>query len=213
MFITFEGIDGSGKTSLVKKMSMYCTATEQSFYQMDTFIGASCDLIECILNHSEAGFLSPMAEAFFFLGLQSQRQGPIRYPTQHTFMDRYTDSTLAYQGYGRGLDIDWLKGLCGVISEGSVPDLTFLLDIEPTLAMQRKPQPIPAFENMWDVVDLINRHETYLRFYTTVREGYLEIAKQNPERIFVIDASLPKEQVYKIAQTEFEKRNHQSKKQ
>jgi dTMP kinase len=99
--------------------------------------------------------------------------------------DRFTDSTLAYQGYGRGLDLEMIRAVNGYATGGLAPDLTVLLDVPPEVGLARK-----AGEAG---VDSIGR-ET-LEFHRRVREGYHALAAQEPERWLVLDGTLPPERI------------------
>ena len=96
-------------------------------------------------------------------------------------LDRFFDSTTAYQGYGRGIDLSLLQSIIDISTCGTVPDITFYLDIEPEEALHRK------FEH-----ELLDRMErSGLEFYQHVRRGYLEMISRNKERFVCIDALLP----------------------
>jgi dTMP kinase len=104
--------------------------------------------------------------------------------------DRYTDSTLAYQGGGRGIDQDWLRTLNRLATQELVPDLTLLLDIEPVLGRSRRLQRQSAKKLAIDRLEAESE-----AFYYRVREAYLNLAKQEPRRIRIIDAGKPLAQV------------------
>jgi len=99
--------------------------------------------------------------------------------------DRYGDSTLAYQGYGHGNDLDTIRQMLAFATGGLVPDLTVLLDVDPAIGLRRK-------KNIGEW----NRLDAYeLAFHQRVRSGYLELARQEPRRWVVLDASQPREMV------------------
>jgi dTMP kinase len=103
--------------------------------------------------------------------------------------DRYTDSTLAYQGFGRGLSLDHVRAVSHIATGGLPPHFTILLDVPPETGLARK--------NHERISDSIGRES--LEFHQRVRAGFLELAQREPQRIVVVDASLPREQVTKAA--------------
>ena len=101
--------------------------------------------------------------------------------------DRYADSTTAYQGFGRGLNLEQVKSVNQLATQGIWPDLTVLLDLDPRVGLARR--------KGLDAPDQRKFEEESLSFHSRVREGYLVLAKQEPDRWFVVDATLPQEEV------------------
>jgi dTMP kinase len=125
-------------------------------------------------------------EAFLFLADRAEHVAKVIKPAlergEIVLCDRFTDSTIAYQGFGLGLPLEWLTQLNSIATNGLVPDLTLLLDIDPEMGLKRS-QRETVFERR------------SLDFHQRVRWGYLWIAKQEPHRVKVIDASQPLESV------------------
>lgn len=190
MFVTFEGIDGSGKTSLLQALAermgkdRLCLTREPG----DSDLGKS--LRKIVLDEKTKG-LDARAELFLFLADRAQHVAEVIRPALErgkiVFCDRYTDSTLAYQGDARGLGQDRLIGLNTLASYGLEPDLTFLLDLPVDVARSRMQQRKGAHcqEGRFDGYDA--------SFHETVRAGFLALAKRYSARFCVLDAthSLP----------------------
>ena len=198
LLVSFEGIDGAGKTTLIK-------ALEKSFPDQEILVlrepgGArlSEKIRELLLDTANRDMLE-RTEAFLYASARSQVVGECLRPALQAgkivFLDRYIDSTIAYQGYGRGLDISFLTSLNDLASDQLMPDITFLLDLEPQVAQRRQGEKIA------------DRLESEGREFTIrVRNGYLEIARQNPERIVVLDGKCPVEKLSALAAKEIIRR-------
>lgn len=180
-FITFEGTDGCGKTTQLNKIKDFLT---QSGFEVvvtrepgDLNIGTK---IRDILLHHE-GFLSDRSEMFLFLADRSQHVDALVEPAINegkiVLCDRYIDSTIAYQGYGRGQDIELLKKLNSIAINGIEPDLTLLFDVSAETAQNRVGNEKDRMESAG------------MLFHKKVREGYLQLQKENPERIKIVDAN------------------------
>ncbi len=184
MFITFEGPEGSGKTSQIPSLAEFLR--EQGFRIFTTrepggtVIG---EQIRNVLTNLENTSMSPRTEIMLFLAARAQlveqcirpqlEQGGI------VISDRYADATLAYQGYGHGTDLDTLRGLLDFATGKLYPDLTILLDLSPEQGLQRK-----RSGGEW------NRLDAYeIAFHQRVWQGYHELARLEPQRWVVIDAS------------------------
>jgi len=187
-FITFEGADGSGKTTQIKMLEDYLTNQKKDFILTrdpgGTRLGSK--LREILLNYD--GKISPFCELFLYLADRAQHVDEVIMPAlnngQIVLCDRYIDSTLAYQGYARGLNIDEITNLNNLVTHSLIPDLTLLFDIETNCAMQR-------------LVGQKDRLESEAKhFHEKVRMGYLDLAKKESQRIKVIDASKSIEEVH-----------------
>ncbi|MGM9993861.1 MAG: dTMP kinase [Candidatus Avigastranaerophilus sp.] len=181
LFITFEGADGSGKTTQLNKIKDLLV--EQGFDVVVTREPGSLDIgqkIRNILLHQE-GFVSDRCEMFLFLADRSQHVDELIKPAVEqgkiVLCDRHTDSTVAYQGYGRGQDIELLKRLNKIAVDGIVPDLTLLFDVSTQTAQDRVGSEKDRMESAG------------AKFHSRVRNGYLELQKENPDRIKIIDAN------------------------
>jgi len=188
LFITFEGADGCGKTTQLKLLKEYL---EQKGY--DVLVtrepgakGLGEKLRDILLNYD--GVVSSRCESFLFLADRAQHIDTIVKPALNQgkiiLCDRHTDSTVAYQGYGRGLDIEQINSLNNVATDGLKSDLTFVFDVDIETSMTR-------------VGGEKDRMESSGRdFFNRVRNGYLEIAKSEPDRVKIIDAKLPIDKVF-----------------
>ncbi len=189
LFITFEGVDGCGKTTQINLLSEYLK--ERGYEVLLTrepgSKGLGEKLREILLNYD--GEVSDRCESFLFLADRAQHIDIIVNPAVNTgkivLCDRHTDSTVAYQGYGRGLNIDTINHLNSLATNGKKPDLTFIFDIDTKTSMQRVGKNQDRMESAG------------IEFQTRVRNGYLEIAKQEPERVKVIDSTKSIEEIHK----------------
>ncbi len=189
LFITFEGADGCGKTTQLKLIARYL---EENGYEVvltrePGAKGLGEKVREILLNYD--GEVSDRCESFLFLADRAQHIDMIVNPAVNSgkivLCDRHTDSSVAYQGYGRGLDVQRIKMLNELAVNGRKPDLTLVFDIDVETSMQR-------------VGDEKDRMESAGKeFFNRVREGYLEIAKQEPQRVKVLDAKKSIEDIHK----------------
>lgn len=180
--ISLEGIDGSGKSTL---MEMLCLRLNNSFNLLSLREPGGTNISEKIrelLLDSRNGGMVSKTEALLYDAARSQLVEEIIVPALNegkiVLIDRYIDSTIAYQGYGRGLDISFLEIVNQFCTGGLKPDLTLLLDIDPAEGHKRKKKDIP---------DRLEKEG--ISFQYRVREGYLEIAGKEPERVKILDAS------------------------
>ena len=191
MFITLEGIEGSGKTTQAKHMVNFlqdkgidCVLTREPG---GTRIGKK---IRSILLDPVSKDMSPLTELLLYNADRAQHVselvGPSLAAGKTVICDRYFDATWVYQGFTRGIDIELVSRLHQLIFDGLKPDITILLDLLPQLGLSRAWKQI---EN-GDRVEAETRFEAEaLTFHKNVRLGYLELARQEPERFRVIDAS------------------------
>ncbi|MEN3046259.1 MAG: dTMP kinase [Candidatus Hydrothermales bacterium] len=188
-FITVEGIEGSGKTTLAK--SLFNELKNKGFPVILTWEPGGTEIgekIRKVLLYSKD--LSSWTELLLFLAsrkehvekkiLPALREGKI------VISDRFDDSTIAYQCFGRGLNLRIVKRINKIVTLGLKPNLTFLLDLEPELSLKRLKRK-----------DRIERED--LDFHKRVRQGYLAIAGRAKKRVVVIDGSLNKKKILEIA--------------
>ena len=200
LFITFEGCEGSGKSTHSEKV--YQTLIKNGYPVLLTHepggTKVSDRIRELLLNRNEDGNfnnLVPNAELMLYLASRAQHVEELIMPAikagKIVLCDRFFDATMAYQGYGRSLDTSFLKEVNAFITHGVSPDMTILLDIEPEAGIERskKIKKPAASEGQLDRME-----SQSIKFHNTVRQGYLEIAKMETERIFVYDANQPLEQ-------------------
>lgn len=188
LFITFEGADGSGKTTQLNKIAEFLK--EKGYDIVTTREPGSLEIgkkIRDILLHHD-GIVSDNCEMFLFLADRAQHVDTLIKPSidagKIVLCDRHTDSTIAYQGYGRGNDIEKLKKLNKVATSGLTPDLTIVFDVDTETAQTRVGNEKDRMESAG------------IEFHKKVREGYLELAKQNPNRIKVVNANNSIDNVY-----------------
>lgn len=195
LFITFEGPEGSGKTTQIELLSGYL---EEKGYPAlatrepgGTSIG---DQIRTILLDPRNTAMLPAGEALLFSAARAQIVNQVIRPHlaqgDIVLCDRYADSTLAYQGYGHGLDLEMLRVITALATRGLKPDLTVYLDINVEEGLRRKLAAHEAEQAEWNRLD---RQET--AFHHRVREGYLQMAAREPDRWLVIDATQPVEAI------------------
>jgi len=191
MFITFEGPDGSGKTQQIHLLADYLMAKGHPvFFSREpggTDIG---DQIRNILMDLKNTRMNPRTETLLFCASRAQIVEEVIKPKLEegyiVILDRYADSTLAYQGYGHGNDLQTLRLLLDFATAGLKPDLTILLDLDPQLGLKRRKKG----GGEW------NRMDAYqLALHKRVRAGYLEMASQDPQRWRIISADQPIEVV------------------
>lgn len=189
LFITFEGGDGCGKTTQINLLDKYLQ--DKGFKTLVTrepgAKGLGVKLREILLNYD--GEVSPTCESFLFLADRAQHVDCIIKPALKNgvivLCDRHTDSTVAYQGYGRGLDLEQIHKLNNIATSSLKPDLTVVLDVDVETSMQRVGKEKDRMESAG------------VEFFERVRNGFLEIAKQEPERVKVINSSDSIENIHK----------------
>ena len=190
MFITLEGPEGSGKSSQLPDLAEFLRGQGWDVLTTrepgGTPIG---DQIRQILMRLDNQELHPRTEILLFLASRAQLVEQVIKPALRegklVLSDRFGDSTLAYQGYGHGIDLATLRAMLAFATDNLKPDLTLLLDVDVEIGLQRKRK-----EDEW------NRLDAYeLAFHQRVREGYHELCRQEPKRWRVIDAMQPKEAV------------------
>jgi dTMP kinase len=190
MFITLEGPEGSGKTSQLAQFAEFLQ--EQGYEVVTTREPGGTSIgnqIRQVLVSMENKNLHPRTEILLFLSARAQLVEELIKPSladgKIVVCDRYGDSTLAYQGYGHGLPLAALREMLRFATDGLVPDLTLYLDIEVEKGLLRKKK-----GQEW------NRLDAYeVEFHRRVRNGYLALAAEEPQRWCVIDASQPKQAV------------------
>lgn len=196
-FITFEGVDGCGKTTQLKLLDNYLK--EKKYNTVLTLEPGGCDLgkkLREILLHYD-GYVDDTCELFLYLADRAQHTNTVVLENINkgniVLCDRFIDSTVAYQGYGRGLDIDKLNFLNNVATCSLLPNITFLFDIDIETAQTR----------VGKVKDRLEKES--LDFHKKVRDGYLDLAKKYSQRIKVIDSTKSIEEVFIEVKKEIDK--------
>ena len=197
MFITLEGIEGCGKTTQINRLRTFfenrgqaCVVTREPG---GTAIGN--DIRSILLNPSNKD-LVPRAELLLYMADRAQHIESVLKPAlaknKVVLCDRYFDATVVYQGYARGLGSDFICELHRLLLEDFKPDITLLLDLAPKIGLARA----------WKELNNGTRsgtesrfEEETLNFHEKVRSGYLELARQEPERFRIIDAAADEKQV------------------
>jgi dTMP kinase len=188
MFITLEGPEGSGKTSVMKEVIR--RLVEEGYPIQETREPGGTPIAEqirdVILDRKNIK-LDPRAEALLYAASRRQNLVEKIWPAikkgDIVICDRYIDSSLAYQGGARGIGIEEVLAINLFATEGSLPQLTLLFDIEPEIGLKRIANNHQREINRLDL--------ERLDFHRTVRKTYLDLAKRFPERIVIIDASQP----------------------
>ena len=199
MFISFEGIEGSGKTTnldnavrFLRDKGLDCVVTREPG---GTRIGKKIRAI--LLDPSSKG-IDPITELLLYTADRSQHINEVISPLlsagKTVVCDRYYDATVVYQGYARGLDTALILQLHRLLFDNLKPDLTLLLDLPPEVGLSRAWQQIDEGDR--NRVEIRFEEET-LSFHEKVRDGYLEMARLEPERYRIIDASKEPDQVRK----------------
>lgn len=189
LFITFEGPDGCGKTTQMKLLAEYFEkkGKEVVLTREPGGKGLGEKVREILLNYD--GEVSDRCESFLFLADRAQNIDIIVNPAvkegKLVLCDRHIDSTVAYQGYGRGLNIDRINMLNNLATNGKKPDLTLVFDVDVETSMKRVGKEKDRMESAG------------IDFHNRVRKGYLELAKQEPKRIKVLDATKSIEEIHK----------------
>jgi dTMP kinase len=199
MFITFEGIEGCGKTTQIKRIRAHfkrqgrdCIATREPG---GTKIGKK---IRSLLLDPATKAISPMVELLLYLADRAQHIEELVKPAlsagKMVLCDRFCDATVVYQGYARGIDIALIQQLHDIILKGFKPDITILLDLPPEIGLSRA----------WEQINRGGRksaesrfEKENLAFHEKVRTGYLELARREPERFRIIDAGRDEDGVTK----------------
>ena len=187
-FITFEGADGCGKTTQIQLIKEYLD--KKNIENILTREPGGSDLgvhLRKILLHYENP-ISNIAENYLYLADRAQhieyKINPALESGKIVLCDRHTDSTIAYQGYGREQNIDEIKHLNSIATAGVIPDLTIVFDIDTEIAQKR-------LQGEKDRLEAEG-----IEFHKKLRHGYLEIAKNDPKRVKVIDANKSIERVF-----------------
>ncbi len=189
MLITFEGGDGAGKSTQLVHVRLWLE--QQGFQVLQTREPGGSPLgqeIRALLLHTTTP-VSPWAELLLFAADRAQHVSQVLKPAleqgQIVLCDRYTDSTLAYQGWGRGLDVVQIQRINDLATGGIVPDVTLWLDVPPAIGRSRTAQ--RALDRMED---------THTAFHERVYRGFEQLYKDHPGRIVHINGSLDQEIVF-----------------
>jgi len=200
VFVTFEGIEGCGKTTQARLLfeELLDRGFEVILTREPGGTPTAEEIRNLLLTEREENF-PPLAEVFLYEAARAFHVENLIKPALSrgsiVICDRFTDSTLAYQGFGRGISVEFLKNLNEKATGGLKPNLTFLLDVPVKEAFKRlKGKELDRLES------------ENLSFHERVREGFLTIAKEEPERIVVIDGTMNVESIFSLVLSELFRR-------
>ncbi len=188
MFITFEGVEGSGKTTQIKLLKEKLEIEGyEVFLTREPGGTIISEKIRKILLDPENNEMASLTELLLYYASRAQHlyEKIVKAKNEGKIVlcDRFSDSTLAYQGYGRGLDKEIIKQLTKMVEQGNKPDLTILIDIDPEIGLVRAKK---VSENK--IGDRLEQEK--MEFHKKVWNGYKEIAKVNQKRIVTIDGNI-----------------------
>ena len=189
--ITFEGIDGSGKSTQIQLLEEEFAKLGISYKTFREPGGTKLsEKIRTILLDKENIELYSNAESLLFAAARAQLTAEQIKPAitkgEFVICDRFTDSTIAYQGYGRGLNINSLELINTIATDGLIPDITFILDIDPQKAIERL-----------KTVNPDRMEAAGIDFFKKIRQGYCQIREQNQSRCIVINGEKPQKDISK----------------
>jgi len=192
LFITFEGGEGCGKSVQAKMLyDRLCQSNIPTILTYEPGGTPLGDEISRWLKWQEESVITPLTELLLFNASRSQLVEDVIIPNLEkgrvVICDRFADSTTVYQGYGRGLDLTMTRAVNSTATQGLIPNLTILLDLPPEEGFARKKS---------DEYDRFEREE--ITFHEKIRQGYLELATEEPQRWLVIDATQSKEEIANI---------------
>jgi len=201
LFITFEGVEGSGKTTQIRRLKRYltqkgipCKVTREPG---GSPIGEKIRKILLNPDHRE---MVPLSELLLYEAARSQHVkeviGPFFKKGRVILCDRFSDATIAYQGYGRGVDLRLIKKLNRLSTQGIKPDVTFLLDCPSGVGLKRALLRNRSLRG--EKEDRFEREK--IQFHHRVRRGYLSMAKKEPHRVKVIDTRQGEKRVFQKIQ-------------
>jgi len=190
LFITIEGPEGAGKTTQARLLYEHLRSRYPAVYTREpggTVIGERIRALLLDVSHTR---MSPLTEMLLFAASRAQFVaevvGPALREGRLLLSERYVDASIAYQGFGRGLDVGQVRRVNEGATRGVMPDLTILLDIDPALGLQRARQ-TAGKEGRPGHCDRLEQES--LSFHVRVRAGFLAIAHEEPDRIRVVDGS------------------------
>lgn len=194
-FITFEGPEGGGKSTHAKELAAALRAEGKTVLETREPGGTRlAELIRGLVREEREDPPVTRAEVLLFLASRAQVVANVIRPAlargEWVVCDRFSDSTFAYQGYGRGIDVALLKDLNEFATEGLTPDLTILLDVPPEVSRVRLAERQSATATSADRIESAGE-----LFHRRLRDGFLELARREPGRFVVIDSSGPRESV------------------
>ena len=181
VLITVEGVEGSGKSTQCTRLAQHLGGHGLEVVRTSEPDGTPLGLRVRGLFEADGPTPTPLTQTFLFMAARQEHVTGVIAPALArgavVISDRYADATVAYQGYGQGMDVQTIRELNMLATGGVVPDLTLVLDLDPVVGMRRiRGRALDTFEKM-DTA-----------FHRRVREGYLEIARADKNRVVVLDA-------------------------
>jgi len=206
MFVTFEGSEGSGKSTQIELLAESLRGQDHAVVTTREPGGTSIgEQVRDCLHDIENTRMTAAAEVLLYSASRSQLVKEVIMPAlaqgQIVLSDRYADSTLAYQGYGRQLDLETLIRITNFATGGLIPDMTIFLDVDVKAGLARRTVG-QAEINRMDLQEI--------EFYERVRMGYLTLATLGPERWIIIDANRPVDEIQADIRSHMEERLAQS---
>lgn len=195
MFITFEGGEGSGKSTQVRALAVRLAARGHEVLTTREPGGTpEAEKIRALLVDRDGGKWSPLAEAMLLFAARTMHVETLIKPAlaagKIVLCDRFADSTRAYQGYGHGLPLEVIEDLNRAALGDFAPRLTFILDIDPEQGLNRSERRLAESKSHEDRFERLD-----FTFHKRLRQGYLEIAKGNPQRCHVVEAAQEPERI------------------
>ena len=186
LFVTFEGGEGAGKTTLIRRLEKELNQRRYPTLQTREPGGSPLGekIRQLLLEEDSCAKIGPLAELLLFLAGRAQHLEEVVRPAlaegKTVLCDRFNDSSVAYQGIARGLGQTYVQTLCDQVCQGTTPDLTFFLDLDPGVGMERAAKQQRVMDRLENEVG---------GFHEKVRGGFFKLAQENPQRIWIIDAS------------------------
>ena len=182
VLITVEGVEGSGKSTQCARLEQHLSGRGLQVVRTSEPDGTPLGLRVRALFEVDGPTPTPLTQTFLFMAARQEHVTRVIAPALArgavVISDRYADATVAYQGYGQGMDVQTIRELNMLATGGVLPDLTLVLDLDPAAGMRRiRGRALDAFEKMDPA------------FHRRVREGYLEIARADKNRVVVLDAA------------------------
>ncbi len=188
LLITVEGVEGSGKTTQCRLLAQWLQGLGHQVRETSEPDGSPIGVAIRAIFEQGGVALTPLTEAFLFMAARQLHVAQVIRPAldagEIVLSDRYADATLAYQGYGGGLDLQTIRELNALATGGVLPDLTLVLDLDPAVGLKR------LGTRRLDVFEKLD-----LAFHRRVRQGYLEIAREEKRRVVVLEADRAEERV------------------
>jgi dTMP kinase len=181
VLITVEGVEGSGKSTQCARLEQHLSGRGLQVVRTSEPDGTPLGLRVRALFEADGPTPTPLTQAFLFMAARQEHVTRVIAPALArgavVISDRYADATVAYQGYGQGMDVQTIRELNMLATGGVLPDLTLVLDLDPVAGMRRiRGRALDTFEKMDSA------------FHRRVRDGYLEIARADKNRVVVLDA-------------------------